>query len=98
MKKVILSADNDSVVYLVPDTVAENLEEYCIKFSDWLYAKKPSKYRTKGGMCFTQEAFIEYLNHVAFPYEESKEIENIGWTDFGEDLPPKYNGLPYFNF
>lgn len=32
MKEVILSADGDSVVYLVPAAVAENLEEYCLKF------------------------------------------------------------------
>lgn len=28
MKKVILSADGDSTIYLVPDIVADNLDEY----------------------------------------------------------------------
>lgn len=28
MKKVILSADGDSTIYLVPDIVADNLVEY----------------------------------------------------------------------
>ena len=31
MKEIILSADGDSVVYLVPDVVADNLEKYCIE-------------------------------------------------------------------
>ena len=37
MKEVILSADGDSIVYLVPDAVADNLEDYCLEFcSNWL--------------------------------------------------------------
>lgn len=28
MKKVILSVDGDSTIYLVPDIVADNLDEY----------------------------------------------------------------------
>ena len=32
MKPVILSADGDSVVYTVPDAVADNLEAYCMEF------------------------------------------------------------------
>lgn len=32
MKEVILSADGDSIVYLVPDEVADNLIEYCMEF------------------------------------------------------------------
>ena len=37
MKSIILSADGDSVVYQVPDQVAEHLEEYCIQFCDhWM--------------------------------------------------------------
>lgn len=30
MKLVILSADGDSVVYSVPDIVADHLEDYCL--------------------------------------------------------------------
>ena len=33
LKEVILSADGDSVVYSVPDAVANNLESYCIPFA-----------------------------------------------------------------
>ena len=25
-------------------------------------------------------------------------IEELGWTDLGENLPVEYQGLPYFNF
>ena len=34
MKKVILSADGDSVIYSVPDEVADNLDKFCIEFCD----------------------------------------------------------------
>lgn len=32
MKRIILSNDGDSLIYSVPDIVAENLEKYCLKF------------------------------------------------------------------
>ena len=32
MKEVIISADGDSFVYLVPDTVANDLSKYCMDF------------------------------------------------------------------
>ncbi len=38
MKKVVLSACCDSVVYSVPDVAADNPEEYCLVLcSDWLH-------------------------------------------------------------
>jgi len=51
MKEVIISADGDSVVYLVPDAVANNLEDYCIYFCDKWMRTSPNakKYRMKGG-------------------------------------------------
>ena len=30
MKEVIISCDGDSMLYLVPDEVADNLRKYCI--------------------------------------------------------------------
>lgn len=37
MRNVILSADSEKTVYLVPDVVADNLQEYCLKFcNDWI--------------------------------------------------------------
>ena len=46
MKEVILSADGDSILYLVPDEVADNLWEYCIDFCDnlneWVFPNQKS--------------------------------------------------------
>ena len=100
MKKVILSADGDSIVYLVPDDVADNLEEYCLEFcSNWLrYSPDAEKYRKDGILCYTERDFIDYLNAYVFPDCESKIVENLGWTNFGDNLPERYKDYPYFNF
>lgn len=34
MKHIIISADGDSMVYLVPDEVADQLDKYCLSFCD----------------------------------------------------------------
>jgi hypothetical protein len=100
MKKVILSADGDSIVYLVPDDVADNLEEYCLEFcSNWLrYSPDAEKYRKDGILCYTERDFIDYLNAYVFPECESKIVENLGWTNLGDNLPERYKNYPYFNF
>ena len=33
MKEIIISADGDSVVYSVPDDVANHLRKYCMKLT-----------------------------------------------------------------
>lgn len=100
MKEVILSADGDRRIYLVPDAVAEHLKEYCLSFcSDWLWnSPKADKYRVGDGVCYTEADFIEYLNTYVFPDCESRMLKNLGHTDFGEDLPAEYKDYPYFNF
>ena len=100
MKKIILSADSASIVYLVPDVVADNLEEYCLEFcTKWLYnSPNAKKYRRNGFLCYNERDFIDYLNTYIFPNCESKMIENLGWTDLGNKLPAGYKGYPYFNF
>lgn len=100
MKEVILSADGDSIVYSVPDVVANDLRKYCIDFCDkWLktspYAKR---YRINGVYCFNEADFIEYLNEYIFPDQKSIFVKNLGWTDLRENLPPEYRLHPYFNF
>ena len=100
MKNVILSADGDCVVYSVPDVVANNLREYCIEFCDeWLW-KSPDakKYRSKNGVCYNEEDFIEYLNKWLFPNQISKFVENIGWISKNSQIPQKYKDCPRFNF
>ena len=100
MKNVILSADGDSIVYSVPDVVADDLERYCLEFcSDWLVnSPDAKKYRKRGALCYTEEDFIEYLNRYMFPGERSVFVKNLGWTDSGRDLPEEYKDCPYFNF
>ena len=100
MKEVILSADGDSYVYRVPDDVAENLSDYCIEFCDrWMKTGPDAKkYKIKGGYCFNEADFIDYLNRFVFPDEKSVLVKNLGYTDLGKRLPAKYKNHPYFNF
>ena len=100
MKEVIISADGDSIVYSVPDVVANNLRKYCIEFCDKWVKTSPhaKKYRIKGGSCYNEADFIDYLNVYIFPEQKSSFVKNLGWTDLGANLPVEYQGLPYFNF
>jgi len=100
MKEVIISADGDSIVYSVPDIVANNLKEYCIEFCDkWMKTSPDAeKYRLNEGYCFNESDFIDYLNEYLFPEQKSTFVKNLGWTDFGKNLPFEYQSLPYFNF
>ena len=61
MKNVILSADGDSIVYSVPDEVADNLREYCLRFTKQINSK-----------CYTEADFIEWLNQECFPNQKSE--------------------------
>ena len=100
MKEIILSADSDSVVYLVPDIVAENLCEYCIEFCDkWLWKSPDAKrFRIGPGVCYNEADFIDYLNRYIFPEQKSVLVKNLGWTDLGKNLPSEYKSHPHFNF
>ena len=100
MKNLILSADGDSVIYSVPDIVAENLSEYCINFcNNWLRnSPDAEKYRTNGYLCYTEEDFIGYLNQYLFPDEKSVFVKNIGLTDYVKNIPEEYSDYPFFNF
>ena len=85
---------------MVPNDVAENLEEYCLEFSsNWLRnSPDAERYRVGKAVCYTEADFIEYLNTYVFPDRESKKIKNLGWTDLGKNLPEGYRNLPYYNF
>ena len=100
MREVILSADGDSIVYLVPKEVAIDLSKYCIEFCDkWMKTSpKAKKYKRKGGYCYNEADFIVYLNQYIFPEKKSRFVKNLGWTDLGKHLPMEYQGHPYFNF
>ncbi|MCQ2450241.1 MAG: hypothetical protein MJ132_08680 [Clostridia bacterium] len=94
MKEIILSADSDGVLFLVPDVVAENLAEYCLKFCDWVYTNP--KFETKDGVCYNHYDFIDCLNEILFPNEISKEIKNVG--PIFKEPRAQYQGIPYYNF
>ena len=100
MKEVIISADGDSKVYLVPKAVANDLRKYCIEFCDkWMKTSHHAKkYKINGVYCFNEEDFIDYLNAYVFPEQKSVFVKNLGWTDLGRNLPAEYKGHPYFNF
>lgn len=100
MKEIILSADGDSIVYSVPDDVADHLKKYCIEFCDgWLRASPNAKrYRTQHGVCYNEADFIDYLNEYLFPTQKSVFVKNLGWTDLGKNLPLEYQNHPRFNF
>ena len=101
MKSVILSADGDRVIYSVPDIVAENLDEYCLKFcGEWLHTSPGAeKYRIRDNIvCYTESDFIDYLNTFIFPAEKSVFVKNLGPIYPEDDLPEEYKNYPYFNF
>ena len=101
MKEIILSADGPCFLYSVPDVVAENLEKYVVMFFKWLQ-KSPDakKYRRGRMLCYSESAFIEYLNTVLFPNEPSKMIRNLGWRDMRNKVQPytEYKGIPVYHF
>lgn len=100
MKEIIISADGDSMVYLVPDEVADNLSVYCITFCDEWMKNSPDakKYRINDVYCFDETDFIEYLNQYIFPEQKSIFVKNLGWTSLKDNLPTEYQNHPYFNF
>ena len=67
-------------------------------FSRWVTSPNAVKYKLKGGFCFNEADFIDYLNEYIFPDEKSTFVKSLGWTDLGRDIPEEYQGLPYFNF
>lgn len=96
LKHVILRADSDGVVYLVPDVVAEQLGKYCLDFaSHWLHhSPYAEKYKIKGGVCYCEADFIDDLNQDVFPQEPSVMVERLGEGE----IPEKYRGCPFFAF
>lgn len=103
MKKILLSSDDKMKMYLVPDDVADNLQEYCMYFGfDWiLNDPRAEKYHvitpsgTKGVM-FTESDFIDYLNAYVFPNEKSTLVAPMDFYDY--EIPEKYKEYPSFNF
>lgn len=103
MKQIILSADDNAKLYLVPDPVAENLPKYCGEFSaDWIWKNPNGKKLLKqfyDGTWYAQyraEDFIDYLNDWIFPEQPSKLVKVFDC--FPDELPEEYQGYPQYNF
>ncbi len=104
MKNILLSADGEISVYSVPDDIADNLREHCMKFcNEWLYeSPDASKYYDSDPsgemcLCFDESDFIDYLNNFVCdtPSVLAEKLEDV--YELGE-VPKKYRGLPFFNF
>ena len=99
MKQILLSADGEWSVYLVPDAVVANLPKYLGDFRDWMVnGPEASKYRWNGCLCFTEVDFIEYLNQQVFPSEPSVFVKNVGYINSEEEIPEEYKGCLCYNF
>ena len=97
MKKVILSADGDKVLYSVPDPVAEALDWFCLEFNRWMMnSPEGKKYWVGRGWMYDQDDFIDWLNEVRFPEETARKLAVLG--DWDSEIPAEYRDLPYFNF
>ncbi|MBR2408084.1 MAG: hypothetical protein IKB07_03935 [Lachnospiraceae bacterium] len=99
MKQIILSADGECGLYLVPDEVVDNLPKYIGDFRDWMvYAPEASKYRRDDCLCFNKTDFIDYLNNQVFLETPSVFLKNLGFINPWEEVPEEYKGCIHYNF
>lgn len=102
MKEVILSADGDMSLYLVPADVADNLATVANEFASnyvWHGEKSGRVLKLCGEQyvaCFNVEDFIEYLNTALYPDKLSKKLKIL--CSFDDEVPEKYKRVPYYNF
>lgn len=104
MKNILLSADGEISVYSVPDEIADNLREHCIRFCDEWLRKSPEAKRYcmrmpngKMCLCYDESDFIDYLNNFVCD-TPSILVEKLEDVYELEEVPRKYKDLPYFNF
>ena len=102
MKEVLLSHDSKVLMYLVPDEVAENLEEYCWEFAaNWIWndpngAKLLKEVRGQVVAFYGAPDFIDYLNEWLFPEQSSKLVRQFDFYSY--EIPEEYQGYPRYNF
>ena len=102
MKHLILSADGDRLVYLVPDDVADHPGKYVDLFYHWMKESKQAKHlrRRMGaqiGYCFNEQDFVDWLNHRKFRDTPCVFVANLGLIN-PRDFPEEYRNCPWFNF
>lgn len=102
MAEVILSADDDAKIWLIPAEVAADLDNYCGDFAvNWVWhGPENGKFlRLMGsgqyGAVFGAGDFIDYLNKWVFPDRESKLVRNLGC--YGYEIPEEYRDIPKYN-
>lgn len=102
MKEVILSADGDLSLYLVPAEVADDLANVCNTFASeyvW-HGNKSGKFlrlcKEQYVAFYNEEDFIEYLNTELYPQKKSKKLKFL--SHFDDDVPEEYKHLPRYNF
>ncbi|MBR4308955.1 MAG: hypothetical protein IKT58_05075 [Oscillospiraceae bacterium] len=99
MKHIVLGTGDELAVYAVSDAVAEELEGYCLKFLDWMENNvRAQKFLLFGGLNYTAEDFMDYLNTRVFPKETAVFVEKLGRIPVGEGLPVPYTGCPIYRF
>lgn len=102
MRQVLLSHDGPVQVYLVPDEVAENLEQYCWEFSgNWIWhnpngAKLLKEVNGMQVAFYGAPDFIDYLNEWVFPQQPSKLVAQLDCYD--DEIPEEYKDCPQYNF
>ena len=103
MKEVVLSADGDLSLYLVPADVADNLATVANEFAFnyvWHGEKSGKFLKLHGeqyGAVFDETDFIEYLNTVLYPDKPSVKLKTIP-ADDEWDVPEEYRKYPHYNF
>ncbi len=98
MKPVILSADNELKVYLVPDFVAKDFERLCTEFHRNPPGKLWMRLRGREGYCFDETDFVAYLNETLCGEEKCVFVETLGWDYNRKKWPEKYRKCKHYNF
>lgn len=94
MMKIVLSADNDCSIYLVPNYVAKELDKYIGDFLNWLYDENNKhEYWCGEGLCYDERAFIKWLNNKI-----SKCNEKAKLVEIKEELNDEEKKYLNFNF
>ena len=103
MAEVILSADDEAKLCLVPAEVAADLDRYCWDFAaSWVWHGPDNGrflHKLPGGQygaIFGVIEFIDYLNKWAFPNLKSRVVRGLGC--YGYELPEEYSDHPRYNF
>ncbi len=103
MKRVALQWTYSADIINVPDTIAENINDYQRKFDQWLYDKNNqhgywATFQSEEGsstcVMFGSEAFINWLNDYILAEVDEKvifELKDIQLSD-------KYKALPLIYF